>query len=553
MSASDSAAQVAHEKRDRVVRQISDLVRARNIPLATQVARTALDEGVVHPLLLGLRAHWLDDQGRDGEALADLEGAIGLAPEDAPLRNSYGQLLSKLGRWDQAVGAFERAVALKPDFAPAFRNLGYARQGAGDLRGAETAFRRAYELAPDDAEPLSHLAHIASRRSEWDAARRYAEQALSADSSQALALVTLVSVAIATGDLAGADALAASALAGDGLAGPHRVMMLNNLGDLRHAQQRYAEAFDAYRQSNELCRQIYAPQFAAPGRETVASFADLLIECFERSPVSLWSVSGAKGTGNADVAAHIFLIGFARSGTTLLENVLAAHPDVVALGEKEALAAANEAYLSTDKGIDRLAVASEERLAELRRDYWQHVERFCGAVGGKVFIDKRPMGALKLPLIVKLFPSAKILFAVRDPRDVILSCYRRQFLLNPAMYELLDLRGAARFYDQMMRLAKIFRTRFGLPWLETRHESLVADFDGEMARVLAFAGLGWSDEMRAFADKARARDIWTPSATQVVKGLNAEGVEQWRHYREQLAPAIPTLRPWIKAYGYDGF
>ena len=553
MPVSDPVAQASLEKRDRVVRQISDLIRARNIALATDMARAALDEGLVHPLLLGLRAHWLDDRGRDREAQDDLEHAIRLAPEDAPLRDSLGQLLSKLGRWDQAVEAFERAAALKPDFAPTFRNLGFARQGAGDLRGAENAFLRAFELAPQDAEPLSHLAHLASRRSDWDAARRYAEQALAADPSQALALVTLVTVAISTGDYAGADALIASSLEGGRLGGPQRVMMLNNLGDLRHVQQRYEEAFEAYRQSNELCRQLYAHQFAAPGRETAASFADLLIDYFEKAPAQLWSVSGAAGTGNDGAAAHVFLIGFARSGTTLLENVLAAHPAIAALGEKEALGAANEEYLSTDRGLDRLAGATEERLAEFRRDYWRRVEQLCGAVEGKVFIDKRPMGALKLPLIVKLFPSAKILFAVRDPRDVVLSCYRRQFLLNPAMYELLDLRGAARFYAKMMRLAQIFRTRFGLPWLETRHESLVADFDGELARVLDFFGLKWNDDMREFANKARARDIWTPSATQVVKGLNAEGVEQWRHYRSQLAPVVPILRPWIDAYAYDRF
>ncbi|MBV9692331.1 MAG: sulfotransferase, partial [Alphaproteobacteria bacterium] len=226
---------------------------------------------------------------------------------------------------------------------------------------------------------------------------------------------------------------------------------------------------------------------------------------------------------------------------------------VAAVGEKELLATANEQYLSTDKGLDLLAAATEDRLSQLRRDYWRRAEGHCGPLAGKVFVDKRPMGALKLPLIVKLFPSAKILFALRDPRDVILSCYRRQFLLNPSMYELLDLRGAALFYGQLMRLAKIFRARSGLQWLETRHESLVADFDGEMARVLAFLGLEWSEQLRAFAETARQRDIWTPSSTQVIKGLNAEGVEQWRHYREQLAPAMPILRPWIDAFGYERF
>src|SRR6202008_3899216 len=143
-------------------------------------------------------------------------------------------------------------------------------------------------------------------------------------------------------------------------------------------------------------------------------------------------------------------------------------------------------------------------------------------------------------------PAAKILFAVRDPRDVILSCYRRQFLLNPSMYEFLELGGAARFYSGVMRLASTAREKFAQEWLETRHESLVEDFDGEMRRVLELVSLPLSTEIRGFAQKAKELALWTPSSTQVVQGLNSDSVGQWRHYRDQLAPVLPVLRPWIE-------
>jgi hypothetical protein len=147
----------------------------------------------------------------------------------------------------------------------------------------------------------------------------------------------------------------------------------------------------------------------------------------------------------------VFLLGFYRSGTTLLEQVLEAHPGIVTLEEREISGGAAERYLTSSAGLDRLDRLSGEALQNARDDYWRNVVRQGLKLRGKVFVDKHPLNTIKLPLIARLFPEAKILFAVRDPRDVILSCYRRHFQINAAMYELLTLPGAARCYDAVMR------------------------------------------------------------------------------------------------------
>jgi Tfp pilus assembly protein PilF len=538
---------------DRLVAEAGDAVRSGNIARAIEMARGALSRGAVHPLFLNLRAFWLEQNGRPREALADLERAVAMAPEDPALHNALGLCLTKFDRWSDAAAAFEAAVSRAPAFAAAHFNLASARECTGDLAGATEAFERTFELDPRNPEPLSSLANLAARRGDWTNATAYAERALAADPHQYLALTALANAALATGNFANAGMLIDSALSDPKLPQVNRAMLLTLKGDLRHAETRYSDAFLAYTEANTLRRNLFAGQYMAPGQETAASFTQWLVEYFDRAQGETWSVAAKPAPKGPAIKEHVFLMGYARSGTTLLSNILASHPGIAALDEKEILFDSIREYLSDDKGPDRLAAAGDAALDKFRDAYWQRAAEHCKAIEGKVFVDKRPMATMKLPLIAKLFPKARILFAIRDPRDVILGCYRRQFLLNPSMFEFLELRGSARFYSSMMRLAAICRDKFRQPWLETRHESLIEDFDSQIRKVLDFIGVEWNDEVRDFAEKSKSRFIATPSAPQVIKGLNREGVGQWRHYREQLAPVVPALRPWIEKFGYTPY
>jgi len=155
-----------------------------------------------------------------------------------------------------------------------------------------------------------------------------------------------------------------------------------------------------------------------------------------------------------------------------------------------------------------------------------------------------------LPLIARLFPDARILFALRDPRDVVFSCFRRRFRINAGMFEFLTLDGAARYYDAVMRMAVACRGVLPLAVHAVRHEAVVADFEGELGRALDFLGAPWNPDVRNFAALART-STRTLSAPQVARGLNADGVAQWRRYQAQLAPIAPILEPWVARFGYD--
>ena len=537
-----------------IIAQIRDLASGTDIPRAVALAQAALADGLVHPLLLNLRASALSQQGRLDEALADLERAMQLDPTDLFVRNAYGMMLINLERWDQAFPVLKETVALAPDFAGAHYGLGWANERTGQLDEARACYEKAVELAPSFVMPLPHLADFAQRRSDWATAKAYANRALGLEPNNYAARTILASVLIAEGNLDQAELLLLPLIGRRTDAPLDAAQARRVLGDLRHAQGRYPQAFQAYTLSNRMKYDVHAPRYETPG-STGTDYCRWLSDYFEVADPALWSaqrdLSNEPDDPRDGAIGHVFLVGFPRSGTTLLENVLASHPQVATLEERDTFGQLTHRYLVNEPGRDRLAHASPEEIAEARAAYWARVREFGADVAGKVFVDKYPMSSLKLPMVAKLFPKARVLFALRDPRDVVLSCYRRSFAMNSSMFEFLSIDRAGRFYDAAMTACEVYRQRLGLAWRQVRNETLVADFEGEARAICEFMGLEWNAQMRDFAEHAKSRTIRTPSSVQVVKGINSEGVGVWRNYEKEMAPAMPYLGRWIREFGYE--
>jgi len=192
----------------------------------------------------------------------------------------------------------------------------------------------------------------------------------------------------------------------------------------------------------------------------------------------------------------------------------------------------------------------DETLDRWRDAYWRNVAAQGIAAEGRVVVDKHPFHTFKLPMIARLFPEATILFARRDPRDTVLSCFRHRFAMSAPMYQMLSLDGTAELFDAAMRFAEASVRAFGLAPVDCALEAIVADFDGETHRVCSAIGLEWTASLRDFAAEVGGRDVLTPSAPQLARGLNAEGIGRWRDYAEQLAPVMHLLQPWVARYGY---
>ena len=548
MKKTSSSARAAQHRQWLV--KIDAAQRGYVIDTAGQLALQAVAEGVEHPAVLNLAGLARYDEGRFEEAVRLLKRARALAAKDPNILNSLGMALVALGQTDAALQAYDAALRIDPDMAAVHFNRGVLLQSVNDIKRSRSAYERAAALNPNYAEPLASLAWLDTRAGDGASARTHGERALLLSPTNVLARIALASAYLQQGELADAAA-SLSALSQDPSLTPiNKSIVLGLIGDLQDTEGRPAEAFAAYEASNLQMKALYAGQFEAQGRETALGHARRLAEWFATAAPEPWRQTAPARPRAADPRAHIFLVGFPRSGTTLLESVLAAHPEVVSLDEKDCLATASATYMTSDGGLERLAQIGSGEALRQREAYWSMVRKFGVEPRGRVFIDKMPLSNVQLPVIAKLFPNARVLFARRDPRDVVLSCFRRRFGMNPSMFQLLTLEGAAAYYDAVMRLSELYRDLLPLPQHVVRYESLVEDFEETARGACDFLGLEWDQGQMDFAAKSRMRGISTPSAAQVARGLNREGQGVWRRYREQMAPVLPQLDPWVRHFGY---
>ena len=526
-------------------------LRSQGLARAAPLALQAVEDGIEHPFLLNLAASVRHGEGRFDDAVDLLNRARSLTPKDANILNSLGICLRALGQTYPALEAYGAALKIDPGMAAAHYNRGALLESLNDLTGARAAYERAAALKPDYVEPVASLAWLDAQAGDPVSARAKAEQVLSVSRSNILARMALASAGLQERNLAAATGLLGALVHDPAIGEVNRSIVLGMIGDLLDAEGRPADAYAAYAASNAEMKTLNAGLYEGPGKETAIEHARRLTAWFEPSDSAPWRDSPPLRPRAADPRAHVFLVGFPRSGTTLLENVLAAHPDIVSLEEKDSLESVSGAYLGSNDGLQRLAQLSSREAARHRDAYWSFVRSFGVEPRGKVFIDKMPLVSVALPVVAKLFPNARILFALRDPRDVVLSCFRRRFGMNPSMYQLLTLDGAAAYYDAVMRLSEMFRNLLPLPQQIVRYESLVEDFEGTARAACEFVGVDWNENVVNFAAKARTRGISTPSASQVARGLNREGQGAWRRYREQMEPVLPILEPWVERFGYE--
>src|SRR6185312_2225325 len=339
--------------------------------------------------------------------------------------------------------AFDSAIAVAPEARSHFGRA-LALEDLSQLDAAREGFEKALTLNPAQSEALSRLAVLAIQRGDIRAAKNFASRALAIDANDVAAGIAMVQVALEEKDLATAERVLPVISRLPNLGTVNRAIAISLAGDVLDAQDRAPEAFAAYTQSKSILREAYAPKME--GLESVAAREQRLADYFTAAGANAWHATAAEPQ-----RTHVFLVGFPRSGTTLLEQVLASHPDVTAMEERACLEDSAVAFFGGNADLDRLAMLSDAGLESWRQAYWKRVAEAGSTPSSPVFVDKMPLNAVFLPLIAKLFPHAKIILALRDPRDVVLSCFRRRFAMNPGMYEFTTLETSAAYYAAVMR------------------------------------------------------------------------------------------------------
>lgn len=520
-----------------------------DIDRAARLAETALAKGQSDPLVLNLAA-WRREEAGDFRRAHDLlRRALALAPGDVMVAGAIGAVLRKEGRLDEALTVLDQVVAADPGHSAAWLERGYTLEALRHEDLARQSYARALALDAALAPALGKLADLAAKRGDREIGQAHAARALTLDPTQPSAVFALATIWLETGE----PQLAADRLSGllkTPLKGDDRTRTLTLLGDAFDKLDRPDEAFAAWVEAQQIFRRTFAPLLAPRAdRPSHRSFIENIIARVAAAPAMAAHPPPTAVPGAA--ATHVFLLGYPRSGTTLVENILASAPGVVALEERDTLLDADEALVPNDGAIPDLDELDPSLVARLRERYWARVRAMAGEdVGGRIFVDMNPFNGIKLPVIARLFPDARILIMRRDPRDVVLSCFRINFTPSAASFAFSDLEETARHYDALMRLIELSRERLPLAFHEVRYDRLVADFETEVRALAAFVGLDWTDDFRAFDRTARTRGVRTASATQVRRGLY-DGGGRWRRYQRQLAPALPILAPWVERFGFE--
>lgn len=527
----------------------------RALACARQVlARVPGHPGATH--LLGLAQL---ESGRPAEALEALLPLAGAA-DDPGVDYAVASAYDALGRHAEAAVSYERTVAAAPDHLAAWVGLGGCRMETGDPRGAVEAYRRALALAPDMTEIRLALAGAERDVGDLDAAVADYEAVLGRDPGRRDAAHDLAVAEAERGHvdralerfraILDADPLNAAALhewvglggaaanPGAWLARVEEAAAAPDLDDRGRALLHYAagrlcdrldrtdEAFGHWRAANEFqaAAEPFDPEaFAARVDGLIGAFTP---ELFER----------LQGLGDPEVRP-IFVVGVPRSGTTLVEQILASHAEVHGAGERPDMGRIVLDLPAECDGADYPGCVANLAPEASRRLAARYLDAVRPPDGPPRTADKLPSNFLRLGVVALLFPNARIVDCVRDPLDIGLSCFAQNFTAPQPFSHRLD--WIAAYIAGKERLMAHWHEALPLPVHALSYEALVDDLESETQALLDFCGLPWDDRCLDF--HATARPVQTASLTQVRRPIYTSSVGRWRRYADHLAPLGEAL------------
>jgi tetratricopeptide (TPR) repeat protein len=569
-----------------------------------------------HPGALEVLGEALCGQGRNEDAVRVFNALTLMQPTVAGHWQNLGTALRPTRRYAQALAAFERALRLGPPSADLLYNLGALQMSRCDYEAAHLALRDAVALAPADARIRWAFAQCCydSARLEQGLDALEGWQKLQGLTVEITVLIVLLLIMMGTVHEASAavDQLLANppqtgrpalafatilerlhrvdearaviehldkdpTLAGDpeklvlsavlaGRAGQHEAsyrylsLALQNHQEFVHRHHllyplaRAADALGRYEEAYAAAEEAHRSQLAflaaviGPSPAEESQLFSLTANGCAPDDVAGWQSSGP-----AIEESPIFIVGFPRSGTTLLEQVLDAHPLLQSMDEQPFLLKAVTEV--RDCGIRypaELGKLGAQALDAVRARYWDRARKRGRLLEGRRLVDKNPLNLVLLPLIRRLFPNARIIVAIRHPCDTLLSCFLQHFR-SP---------GLALVCRDLPTLAEAYSRAFGFwysQWnllrpfsYELRYEQLATDFAAEVRKLSGFLQLSWHDGMLAPGDHARAKGfINTPSYAQVTLPVGNQSVGRWKHYERHFTEVSATLQPWIERWGYS--
>jgi tetratricopeptide (TPR) repeat protein len=479
------------------------MAKAGNVKAAERELRQLADDFPADVKALSELHSIYKELGREDDALWAIEAAVNRDPRNVELLLGLASHLLSMLRTDKAEETYRKVVEIQPDNGLA--NLGLALAFELTNRGEELS-----RLVKDAAERgVPSNAQLFIQAFDHRRAKRFAE---------GLEAMKQVPEELET------------------------ARRWHLLGQLHEGVGNYDDAFEAFKRMNDI--QLDEPtnpeERASNYRSTIKSQQD--------SVTPGWLGRWRDAAIDDGRETPVFLVGFPRSGTTLLDTILMSHPGTEVLEEEPTLSNASRLL----PAFEDIPSASEDQVRAARDKYFEVASNFVPLAPGKLLVDKNPLSMNALPIIRRLFPDAQVILALRHPCDVVLSCYATNFKLNDGMSSFLRLETAAELYDLSFRYFEKASALLKLPTLRIRYENIVADRERELRSLLDFLSLEWHDDVLHHQATALSRGrIKTASYAQVAQPIYSQAAGRWTNFRKHLEPVLPVLEPWIAKFGYS--
>lgn len=447
---------------------------------------------------------------------------------------------------DKAIEYYQAAIACHPDFPVAHLSLANLHMARNELEDAEYHYQYAIKLQPENVNAYANLAQVYELSNQVENARLAISKTFEFNSEHTGALLALAKVEKREKNYDEAEkSLNAIIELTDELS--IKAMAYIELGHVLDKKKNFNAAFIAATQGKELWSETVQSMPFDKGSYQKKIIANKSYFTADNSNSVVKEVGSQR--------SPIFFVGFPRSGTTLVEQILNQHAEIVVSDEKPFIESVMQKlpFVTQSKSpypecLDEL---KGNEIDQLKQVYWDAVRDELPEFSQRsVLLDKLPLNIIETGFINKLFPDARILVALRDPRDVCLSGFMQAFTPNPAMINFLTMQTTVNFYAEVMGLWLHYRDILPLKWHQYHYEDLVSDFDKTTRDIFTFLDLPYPENASEFHVAAAERSISTPSYQDVATPIYQRSKARWRNYEKQLDSYLGTLEPFITAFDY---
>jgi tetratricopeptide (TPR) repeat protein len=490
----------------------------------------------------------LEKQGKLEEALKAYKKAVAIKPDYADAYYNMASTLEKQGKLEDAVMSYTKAISIKPDYADAYFNMASTLEGQGKLEEAIDAYKKTLDIKPDYSEAWSNGARALEGWNKLEQLELWLKKAFQAceilppelqfqqakllwrnkEYEKTTNIVKTINFDLITDDL--------------------KKECLNLEAKCFEALKDFDKAYKSFDEMNSLAKK--SKEYAQCNPESYIEEKRNQLAKLKSRPVPIFP-DYTTPQPNSDPA---FLVGFPRSGTTLLDTILRSHSRIEVVEEKATTKAAQTFIYKNNHSDIANRLLPPAILSGARKAYHAELNKHLSQVNSSsICIDKLPLNLVKTPLINHLYPRAKFILALRHPLDAILSCWMQNFALNPAMAVMTDLDQTVDLYCLGMETFKKSWTDYNLSVHLIRYEDLLENLAEETTALLKFLDLDWEPQMKNYQDTAIKRGkINTPSYSQVVQPIYKNAKYRWLKYEKYLGKYLEQVTPWINEFGYEG-